>query len=167
MGRATRRGLFGRNRLDLSQRVTPRVVRWWWKFGDFQEFFAIAERQNIAPQILRRMVDFLSDPDKVVRLKLLLAAIVDVGEPFVKAKGGDGPLVFSCFERLKTIANACQVPHFQNFHAVAVAIATGDPTKKCCSAGTGSQKEYRAWKSVVFAKIQCRFVQHAERIQGC
>ena len=39
--------------------------------------------------------------------------------------------------------------------------------KKCCSTGTGNQKECRAWNSVVFAKIQCRSVQHVERIQGC
>ena len=65
-------------------------------------------------------------------LKLELAAIVHVGEPFVKAiyvLKGDGPLVFSCIERLQTVANACQVPHFRNVHAVAVAITAGDPTK--------------------------------------
>ena len=65
-------------------------------------------------------------------LKLELAAIVHVGEPFVKAiyvLKGDGPLVFSCIERLQTVANACQVPHFRNVHAVAVAIAAGYPTK--------------------------------------
>ena len=65
-------------------------------------------------------------------LKLELAAIVHVGEPFVKAiyvLKGDGPLAFSCIERLQTVANACQVPHFRNVHAVAVAIAAGYPTK--------------------------------------
>ena len=79
-----------------------------------------------------------------------------MGEPLVKATyalEGDGPLVFSCFERLQTVANACQVPHFRNVHAVAVVITVGDPTKKCCSTGTGSQKECRVWNSVVFAKF--------------
>ena len=55
-----------------------------------------------------------------------------MGEPLVKATyvlEGDGPLVFSCFERLQTVANACQVPHFRNVHAVAVAITAGDPAK--------------------------------------
>ena len=55
-----------------------------------------------------------------------------MGEPLIKATyvlEGDGPLVFSCFERLQTVANACQVPHFRNVHAVAVAITAGDPTK--------------------------------------
>ena len=93
---------------------------------------ANAERGNVAPQISRQLVDFLSGIDKVLSLKLELAAIVHVGEPFVKAiyvLKGDGPLVFSCIERLQTVANACQVPHFRNVHAVAVAIAAGYPTK--------------------------------------
>ena len=132
---------------------------------------ANAERENVAPQISHQLVDFLSDPDKVLSLKLELAVIVDVGVSFVKATyvlEGDGLQVFSCFERLQTVANACQIPHFRNVHAVTVAIAAGDPAKNiCCSTGTGSQKECRAWNSVVFAKIQCRYLQNVERIQGC
>ena len=78
------------------------------QFGDLQEFVANAGRDNVAPQISRQLVDFLSDPDKVLSLKLELAAIVGVGEPLVKATyvlEGDGSLVFSCFERLQTAAN--------------------------------------------------------------
>ena len=78
------------------------------QFGDLQEFVANAGRENVAPQISRQLVDCLSDPDKVLSLKLELAAIVDVGEPLVKATyvlEGDGSLVFSCFERLQTAAN--------------------------------------------------------------
>ena len=102
------------------------------QFGDLQEFVANTERGNVAPQISRQLVDFLSGLDKVLSLKLELAAIVHVGEPFVKAiyvLKGDGPLVFSCIERLQTVANACQVPHFRNVHAVAVPITAGYPTK--------------------------------------
>ena len=102
------------------------------QFGDLQEFLANAKRGNVAPQISRQLVDFLSGLDKVLSLKLELAAIVHVGESFVKAiyvLKGDGPLVFSCIERLQTVANACQVPHFRNVHAVAVPIAAGYPTK--------------------------------------
>ena len=117
-------------------------TRWWSKwevykqlteqFGDLQEFVANAERENVAPQISHQLVDFLSDPDKVLSLKLELAVIVDVGVSFVKATyvlEGDGLQVFSCFERLQTVANACQIPHFRNVHAVTVAIAAGDPAK--------------------------------------
>ena len=42
---------------------------------------------------------------------------------------GDGPLVFLCHERLKAVAEACQVPHFPNTCAVAVAIANEDATQ--------------------------------------
>ena len=70
-------------------------TRWWSKwevykqlteqFGDLQEFVANAERENVAPgQISHQLVDFLSDPDKVLSLKLELAVIVDVDESFVK-----------------------------------------------------------------------------------
>ena len=117
-------------------------TRWWSKwevykqlteqFGDLQEFVANAERENVAPQISHQLVYFLSDPDKVLSLKLELTVIVDVGESFVKATyvlEGDGLQVSSCFERLQMVANACQMPHFRNVHAVTVAIAAGDPAK--------------------------------------
>ena len=57
---------------------------------------------------------------------------VDVGENFVKATyylEGDGPLVFSCYEKLKIAAEACQVPHFLNVRAVAADVASVDPTQ--------------------------------------
>lgn len=75
-------------------------------------FVAKAERKIFPHQISRQQVDFLSDPDKVLSLKLEL---VDVGETFVKATyvlEADGPLVFLCFARLQTVADTCQVPHF-------------------------------------------------------
>ena len=56
-----------------------------------------------------------------------LAAVVDIGELFVKATyylEGDGPLVFSCYERLQTVAEACRAPHFPNVRAVSSAIVT-------------------------------------------
>ena len=42
----------------------------------------------------------LQDSQKLVTLKIELAAIVDWGEPFIKATynlKGDGPLAFTCF----------------------------------------------------------------------
>ena len=32
---------------------------------------------------------------------------------------GDGPLVFSCYEKLSAIARVCQAPHFPNVRAIA------------------------------------------------
>ena len=55
-------------------------TRWWsgWEvykqlteqFGDLQEFVANAERENVASQISRQLVDFLYDPDRVLNHKL-------------------------------------------------------------------------------------------------
>ena len=75
----------------------------------------------------------LSDPQRLVDYKLELAVTTDVGEHFVKATyylEGDGPLVFSCYEKLKAVAEACQAPHFPNVRAVAAAIANEDATQR-------------------------------------
>ena len=80
----------------------------------------------------RQLVDILEDASKIFSLKLELAAIVDVEESFVKATyalEGDSPLVFSCFERLQGVSNACQNVHLPNVHAVAVSVVNEDPTQ--------------------------------------
>ena len=38
--------------------------------------------------------------------------------------------MFSCYEKLKAIAEACQAPHFPNVLAVVAAIATVDPNQR-------------------------------------
>ena len=68
-----------------------------------------------------QLQNLLSDPESLVNLKLQLAVTIDVEEHFVKATyflQGDGPLVFSCYEKLKAVAEACQAPHFPNVGAV-------------------------------------------------
>ena len=55
---------------------------------------------------------------------------VDVGKHFVKATyflEGDGPLVFSCYEKLSAVSQFCQTPCFPNVRAIATAIAEEDP----------------------------------------
>ena len=57
---------------------------------------------------------------------------IHVGEHFVKATyllQGDDPLVFSCYEKLKAVAEACQALHFLNVRAVVAAIANEDPNQ--------------------------------------
>mgnify|MGYP001799753485 CR=1 FL=1 len=52
----------------------------------------------------------LSDPESLVKLKLELAMTIDVEEHFVKATyflEGDGPLVLSCYKKLKAVAETC------------------------------------------------------------
>ena len=58
-----------------------------------------------------QLQNLLSVPESFVNLKLELAVTIDVGEHFVKATyflAGDGPFVFSCYEKLKAVAKACQ-----------------------------------------------------------
>ena len=64
-------------------------------------------------------------------LKLVLAAVVDVGRHFVAATydlEGDSALVLCCFDRLQALADACQIDlfHMPNVHAVALHLAAGD-----------------------------------------
>ena len=58
-----------------------------------------------------------------------LAVIVDAGVQFVKATyylEGDGPLIFSCYERLSAVSNAIGVANFPSTSAIAREIANGD-----------------------------------------
>ena len=53
-----------------------------------------------------------------------------LGKHFVKATyflEGDGPLVFSCYEKLSTVSQFCQTPRFPNVRATATATAEEDP----------------------------------------
>ena len=117
-------------------------TRWWSKwevfeqllvqFGDVEQFLQEAEAAKFAPQIVPQIRETLSDQESRINLQLQLAAIVDVGHHFVTATyylEGDGPLVFSCYEKLQAVAEACRVPLFPNVRAVSTAIATEDPTQ--------------------------------------
>ena len=96
-----------------------------------------------------QLQNLLSVPESFVNLKLELAVTIDVGEQFVKATyflAGDGPFVFSCYEKLKAVAEACQAPHFSNMRAVVAAIASEDPNQ--------SKGLCRASNPVVFMEVQ-------------
>ena len=63
-------------------------------------------------------------------LLLELAAVVDVGQHFVRATyflEGDGPLVFSAFLKLQEVLTACTVQHFPNLSAVARRLVEENP----------------------------------------
>ena len=58
------------------------------------------------------------------------SATIDVGEHFLKATyflEGDGPLIFSCYEKLSAVNQACEAAHYPNVHSIATAIAREDP----------------------------------------
>ena len=86
------------------------------EFGDTERFLIEAEAtRNVGPQLLLQLQAIVSDPERVINLKLELAITIDVGEHFVKATyslEGDGPLVLSCYEKFHAVARACQAPTF-------------------------------------------------------
>ena len=119
---------------DLTGRAPKSYseTRWWsrWEvyqqlmvqFGDVERYMEEAKDAKVCPQILPELQEILSDPQQHMLLKLELAATMDVGEHFVKATyfvEGDGPLIFSCYEKLSTVNQACQAPHYPNVHAIA------------------------------------------------
>ena len=92
---------------------------------DVPRFLQEAATEKIAPNIVPQLQDLQSDPESLVNLKLELAATIEVAEHFVKATyflKGDGLLVFSCYEKLKGVAEACQAPYFPNVREVVAAI---------------------------------------------
>ena len=85
-----------------------------------------AKDANVCPQIVPQLQEILSDPQQYMLLKFELAATIDAGEYFVKAMyflEGD----FSCYEKLSSVNQACQPPHYWNVHAIATAIVREDP----------------------------------------
>ena len=68
------------------------------EFGNlWVRLFSHSHKAKLAWQIVAQLRGILSDPQRLVDLKLELAVTIDVGEHFVKATyylEGDGPLCF-------------------------------------------------------------------------
>ena len=112
-------------------------TRWWSKweilnqvadfFGDVEPF--LRENENICPANRQHLLDIIDNPQDLQDLRLELAAIVDAGVYFVKATyylEGDGPLIFSCYEKLSAVSQAVAVGHYPSTTAVAQEIASGN-----------------------------------------
>ena len=102
------------------------ATRWWSKwevmlqvcqyFGDVEIF--LTENSDVSPATRAK----LSDPNKKVTLQVELAAIVDWGEPFVKATyklEGDGVLALQCYKVIDTIRASIHAANTPNLLAVA------------------------------------------------
>lgn len=115
-------------------------TRWWsrWEvynqmltyFGELRRF--LDDNQDVAPKTMDHLRVVMNDPDQVCRLKLELAAVIDVGKHFVTATydlEGDGALVLCCYERLQAVAYACRIHamHLPNVRAVARDLAASNP----------------------------------------
>ena len=101
------------------------------QFGDVLPF--LQEQIELSSTTRRKLVQILEDPVKKSRLQVELAAVIDAGEPFVKATyvlEGDGPLALKCYEVVSRLFAGIHVQHFPNLLAVAQVISGGNPTRK-------------------------------------
>ena len=111
------------------------ATRWWSKweildqllvsFGDIKLF--LDNNPDLGPASRDKLLEFFTNTQKNIYLKLELAAIVDWGRPFVTATynlEGDGPLVFTCYETVQTTVSAIQVANTPNVDAIIRAISS-------------------------------------------
>ena len=100
-------------------------------FGDIQPF--LEDNEDIGPNLRPKLLNMLKDPQKKALLQIELAAIVDYGEPFVKAcyfLEGDGPLALMCYEQIEKVKASVQAAYHPNVRAIATQLsgkAPGDP----------------------------------------
>ena len=105
--------------------VSYSATRWWSKwetfkqlmlqFGDIEPF--LNRNADLGRSSRPKLLAILSDQEKLKRLKLELAAVIDWGEVFVKATynlEGNGPLSFTAYEEVRTVAAAVRVAHTPN-----------------------------------------------------
>ena len=88
-------------------------------------------RQDISPTTTAELLAILADDDSRRTLQLQLAALVDIGKHLVEATyllEGDGPLLFSCFEKLQSLATTFSQDDRPNLRVLARAFAEEDPT---------------------------------------
>ena len=111
-------------------------TRWWshWEvlhqlllqFGDVVPF--LDAHADLSPAAQKKLLQILSNPQRLACLRIELAAVVDMGEYFVKAiyrLEGDDPLVFSYFEVITALTAALRTACYPNLKAVAKALASG------------------------------------------
>ena len=105
-------------------------TRWWskWKvvnhvmkfFGEVEPF--LRENDNLSPVCRANLLEIFDDPATARDLQIELAAMIDAGKHFIQATyylEGDGPLVFSCYERLSALAHAIAIESYPNTEAKA------------------------------------------------
>ena len=90
----------------------------WLQFGDIEPF--LTRNQDLGPTLRPKLLQMITDVNTLPYLQMELAAVVDVGEHFVKATynlEGDGALVLRCYEEIIKIRAALQVAHYPNMSA--------------------------------------------------
>ena len=133
----------------------------------------VRDNDHLAPATRAHQMEIFNSPGDSKDLELKLAAFVDGGNHFVSATyylEGDGPLVFSCYERLATVSNAVAVAAYPNVEGVARRQAVGNlpvynqlvaKAKACINPGLQffqrkfSQELYENVRAFCSAKLCC------------
>ena len=112
------------------------LTRWWsrwevykqlmWQFGDLDAF--IKRNDDASPVTRGKLLALFSNGTKRSTLQIELAAIVDFGEPFVKATcqlEGNGHLALDCFEIVDGLSTSIRLCNVPNVEAIAKKLANG------------------------------------------
>ena len=97
-------------------------------FGDVESFVTTAD---LSPAAKLKLQNIMNNPTLKPQLMVELAITVDAGEPFVKATyflEGDGPLVFSCYEKILALKASVSTAFYPNTIAVINTLANGNTT---------------------------------------
>lgn len=89
-------------------------------FGDIEPFLNSSEEFSATTRA--KLLTIMNDYTKKSLLMVEMAAVVDAGEPLVRATymlEGDGPLAIDCYEIISTVVQGAQVAHFPNVEAIA------------------------------------------------
>ena len=98
------------------------------QFGDIEPF--LRRNEDIGPALRPKLLEIISNVQTLSQLKLELAAVIDIGEHFVKSTytlEGDGPLVLVCYEEIKKLRPVIQTAHYPNVDVIAANLAPGNP----------------------------------------
>ena len=94
------------------------------QFGDVLSFLESHDEMTSKSHL--KLLEFLTDSKKKVFLQTELAAFVDIGELFVKAKynlEGDSPLVLQAYDQIQIVKAKIENPHYPNVDALAISLA--------------------------------------------
>lgn len=150
-------------------------TRWWSKwevlrqvseyFGDVEPF--LRENDEVSQANRRRLLEIFDDPQSCQDLRLELAALVDAGVHFVNATyylEGDGPLIFTCYERLSAVS--CSGRKLPEYHSC----CSGNCWWQCCALqsinGTG-ESLYPARLPILSREVQCPVSRYSTSFQSC
>ena len=89
-------------------------------FRDVEPF--LRQNDNLSPVCRASLLEMFDDPATARDLDIELADMIDAGKHFVQATfylEGDGPLVFTCYERLSALAHAIATESYPNTEAKA------------------------------------------------